>query len=157
KLNGATGARVWATYLGGEQLDEGLGIAVNPAGAVVVTGWTTSTHFPTHNPLAGQDTLHAGSGEDAFVTAISPDGAHFLFSTYLGGNQNGPGEGGATVSNANAIALDRAGNIYVTGWTEAADFPTVNPFQATKGYAQDVFVTELKADGSQILYSTFLS
>jgi hypothetical protein len=157
KVN-ANGTIAWATYLGGEQIDFGRAIAVNRQGDVFVIGDTVSSHFPTHNPLSGQSTLQANSGRDGFITEISPNGAQFLFSSYLGGNQNGPGEGGATPTDANAIALDKAGNVYLTGDTEAADFPTTaNAFQATKGYAYDAFITELSPDGSQILYSSFLS
>jgi hypothetical protein len=154
KLN-PSGSIVYATYIGGNQLDSAHGIAIDSAGDAFVTGYTTSPNFPNQNALQGS--LHANSGEDAFVTKINPTGTQFLFSTYLGGNANGPGEGGATFSIGNAIAVDKAGNPYVTGITEAADFVSANPFQAQKGYAQDVFVTELKTDGSQGLYSTFLS
>lgn len=157
KLNAAGTGFIYATYIGGNQIDQANGIAIDSAGNAFVTGYTLSGNFPNHNALQG--TLHVNSGEDAFITKVSPTGGSFVFSTYLGGNANGPGDGnGATVSIANAIATDKAGNVYVTGITEAADFATsANAFQTTKGYAQDVFATELKADGSQVLYSTFLS
>jgi hypothetical protein len=158
KLDGQTGAIDWATYIGGQFVDVGTGIAVNAADDVWVTGWTESADFPTHNPLSGQASLESNSGTDAFLTEISPDGAHFLYSTYLGGQQDGLYDGnGATPTEANAIALDSTGNVYLTGYTHAADFPTVNAFQSVKGFSENVFVTEIKSDGSQILYSTFLS
>jgi Beta-propeller repeat len=155
KLN-PNGSIAYATYIGGNQLDVANGIAIDAAGDAFVTGYTLSANFPIRNALQG--TFHVNSGGDAFVTRISPTGNQFLFSTFLGGNTNGPGEGGATFSTGNAIAVDGVGNPFVTGYTEAADFVTTpNAFQTTKGYAQDVFVTELKADGSQALFSTFLS
>jgi hypothetical protein len=155
KLN-PNGSIAYATYIGGNQIEEGHDIAIDKFGDAFVTGYTLSANFPTHNAVQG--TYHANSGGDVFVTKISPTGNQFLFSTYLGGNTNGPGEGGATFSEGNAIAVDGNGNPFVTGYTEAADFVTsASTFQSTKGYAQDVFVTELKADGSQVLYSTFLS
>jgi hypothetical protein len=156
KLNGGTGSILWATYIGGEQLDNGLAITVDKGGDSYVTGYTTSTLFPTHNPLSGQGSLLANSGLDVFVTELNPSGSQFLFSSYLGGNQNGPNENGATKSEAHAITMDSTGNIYLTGYTEAADFPTVNPFQAVKGQGLSVFVTEIGAGGSGILYSTYL-
>jgi hypothetical protein len=155
----ASGSVLYATYIGGSQLDVAYGIAVDGDGDAYVTGYTISDNFPTVNPLPGQGALHANSGEDAFVTEINPSGSQFLFSTYLGGNANNPNENGATLSQAHAITLDAAGNIYLTGYTLAADFPTVNAFQAHKGYGADAFVTELRAvgpSGSQIVYSTFL-
>ena len=157
KLNAASGSIVYGTYVGGNQLDDGLGIAVDKNGDAFVTGYTTSPNFPTKNPLSGQGALHPNSGQDAFVTEISPDGSSFLFSTYLGGNENGPGQAGSTFSIANAITLDSAGNIYLTGETYAADFPTTTgAFQTVKGSGIDVFVTEINAAATLVEYSTFL-
>jgi uncharacterized repeat protein (TIGR01451 family) len=68
------------------------------------------------------------------------------FSTYLGGT---------TTEQANAIAVDSAGNAYVTGQTQSADFPTKNPIQ-TYHTSWDVFVTKLNATGSAVVYSTYL-
>ena len=156
KLN-SSGSIVYATYIGGDQLDAGNAIAVNSSGDAFVTGYTTSPNFPTKNPLTGQSALHSNSGHDAFVTEISPNGSSFLFSTYLGGSQDEPGETGATVSTGNAITVDGAGNIDLTGQTYAADFPTTtNAFQPVIGDGIDVFVTEINAATTQVVYSTFL-
>jgi hypothetical protein len=156
KMNTSDGAIDYATYLGGEQLDVARGIAVDRSGDAFVTGYTISAQFPKTNPLPGQGALHVNSGQDAFVTEINPSGSQFLFSTYLGGSQNGPGQNGATKSQGNAITLDVFGNIYLTGFTEAADFPTANAFQPVKGAGMDVFVTEIRADETGLAYSTFL-
>jgi hypothetical protein len=70
------------------------------------------------------------------------------YSTYLGGSGYESGK---------AIAVDGAGNAYVTGDTASADFPTANPLQASSGTsASDVFVTKLNASGSALMYSTYL-
>jgi hypothetical protein len=152
----ASGAVSYVTYVGGEGLDVANAIAVDRFGNAFITGYTVSSRFPTRDPLPGQGALHAGSGMDAFVVEVNPTGSQFLFSTYLGGSANGPGENGSTKSHGNAIALDAAGNVYLTGYTLAADFPTVNAFQPVKGTGINVFVTEIKADHSAIVYSTFL-
>jgi hypothetical protein len=109
-----------------------------------VTGSTESADFPTANPL--QATL-AGSS-DAFVTKLKAGGPSRIYSTYLGGSG---GDGGS------GIAVDGAGQAYVTGVTSSTNFPTVSPFQATlAGGGTDAFVTKLNAAGAGLLYSTYL-
>jgi hypothetical protein len=144
KLNAAGAALVYSTYLGGSDVDWGDGIAVDSAGNAYVTGETYSTDFPTANPLQPANTAYW----DAFVTKLNAAGSALVYSTYLGGSS---GDGGA------GIAVDSAGNAYVTGWTMSADFPTVNPIQAAYGGGgSDTFVTEVNAAGSALVYSTYL-
>jgi hypothetical protein len=136
---------VYSTYLGGNGPDTGYGIAVDSAGNAYVTGSTDSTNFPTNNPFQG----HAGN-YDAFVTKLSPTGDALVYSTYLGG---GSGNG---IDIAKAIAVDSAGNAYVTGYTGSENFPTKNPFQGANHGSYDAFVTKLSPDGSALVYSTYL-
>ena len=96
---GPTGTLLWATYLGGTGDDYATGIAVDSAGNVVVTGFTRSPDFPVFN--AAQVT-NAGDW-DGFLTKFDPTGSKLIYSTYLGAN------------GAYALALDVAGNAYVTG------------------------------------------
>ena len=91
----------------------GFGIALDGAGNAYLTGDTASADFPT-TPGAF-DTTYNG-GYDAFVTKLDASGAALVYSTYLGGS-GGPTEG-------YGIALDGAGNAYLTGYTDSADFPT---------------------------------
>lgn len=100
----------YSTYLGGSSLDWGQAIAMDSTGRVFVTGWTFSADFPTQVPW--QPDLH--NSYDAFVSKFSIDGSALEFSTYLGGEDNDGGFG---------IALDRAGNVFVTGSTLSTDFP----------------------------------
>jgi len=134
---------VFSTYLGGSGGDAGMGIAVDGAGQVYVTGSTGSTDFPTMN--AFQPTW-AGS-EDAFVAQLSPDGTALNFSTYLGGNGFDGGRG---------IAVDGAGLVSVTGSTRSTDFPTANALQPALAGDSDAFVARLTADGATLVYSTYL-
>jgi len=77
-----------------------------------------------------------------------------VYTSYLGGSGNDNGTG---------IAVDAAGNAYVTGHTDSTDFPTVNPFQSTNPRGSSpgegdgcVFISKVSADGSKLLYSTYL-
>jgi uncharacterized protein (TIGR03437 family) len=143
KLNAAGSALVYSTYLGGSSYDYGSGIAVDAAGNAYVTGYTSSTNFPTANPLQA---TNAGGYYDAFVAKLSAAGSALVYSTYLGGSARDYGNG---------IAVDAAGNAYVTGSTYSTDFPMANPFQTSRGDF-DAFVAKLNAAGSALVYSTYL-
>ena len=143
KINPTGSALVYSTYLGGSGGDSGRGIAVDSADNAYVAGFT-STDFPTKNPL--QATY--GGNIDAFVAKINPTGSALVYSTYLGGSGGDYGYG---------IAVDGAGNAYVTGLTSSTDFPTKNPLQATYGGGySDAFVAKVNPTGSALVYSTYL-
>jgi RHS repeat-associated protein len=152
KLNAAGSAPVYSTYLGGNDLDFGLAIAVDSAGSAYVTGWLNSTNFPT-TLGAFQPTF--GGNFDAFVTKLNAAGSALVYSTYLGGGSRDEGHG---------IAVDSAGSAYVTGLTLSTNFPTMNPITGAcegfcgMGYAArfDAFVTKLHTAGSALVYSTYL-
>jgi sugar lactone lactonase YvrE len=71
------------------------------------------------------------------------------YATYLGGNQT---------DSASAIAVDSAGDAYITGQTYSANFPTtVGAYSvAEKASSQDVFVTKLNPQGTALVYSTYI-
>ena len=139
---------VFSTYLGGAENDEGIGIALDAGTNVYVTGFTSSTNFPTAKTLR----TNYNGNTDAFVTKLSPHGTAYVYSLYLGGTNNDQGEG---------IAADLAGHAYVAGLTSSTNFPTTNAIQTllngTTNYASayDVFLTKLTADGSNLVYSTY--
>jgi Beta-propeller repeat len=149
KINPEGSALVYSTYLGGSDVDEGYGIAVDEDGNAYVTGSTKSTDFPTKNALQpdiviGPEPLF---NRDVFMTKLNADGSALVFSTYLGG---------IFADEGYDLAIDNERNVYIAGNTSSIDFPTVNPLQSTfKGF-MDVFVAKLKADGSALLYSTYL-
>jgi hypothetical protein len=156
KLNTAVSraeALVYSTYLGGNVSDYPYGIAVDSSGNAYITGGTESTAFPV-TTAAYQGTQHAGSCDyftpdcyNAFVTKLNASGGNLVYSTYLGGTTN---------DIAQAIALDSAGDAYITGFAQSSDFPTLNALQSTLGGTQDAFVTELNPTGSAPVYSTYL-
>ena len=134
---------VYSTFLGGGNIDEGIGVAVDDSGNAYVTGGTRSVNFPTAGPL---QPTHTGD-IDAFVTKLDWEGK-VIYSTYLGNESND--EGGD-------IAVDAEGNVYLVGTTRSRNFPTVNPVQSDYGGGSfDAFVAKLSADGSALIYSTFV-
>jgi Beta-propeller repeat/FG-GAP-like repeat/Viral BACON domain/Putative binding domain, N-terminal/FG-GAP repeat len=118
-------------------------IAVDSNNNAYITGYTGASNFPTQNPF--QSSLKGGS--NAFITKLSADGASLVYSTYLGGSVNESGTG---------ITVNGNGNAYVTGDTSSSDFPTVTPFQSTYHGGGDAFVTELSANGTSLVFSTYL-
>jgi len=141
----------WATYLGGGGTvlggsgdDYGLGVATDGSGNVYVTGYTASgTWIP-----AGYDTSINGS-YDAFVAKLNASGSSLLYATYLGGTYGDRGRD---------IAVDSAGNAYITGstgssgWATAGAYDnTFNGIPAING-SIDAFVAKLSASGSSLLY-----
>lgn len=143
KLNSGGSALGYSTYLGGSGGDFGQGIAVDTGGNAYITGSTQSADFPVANAFQGT----SGGGSDAFITKLDPAGATLLYSTFLGGSNSDSGQ---------AIAVDNAGEAYVTGFTFSTNFPTKNPVQSTNNGGADVFVTKLNAAGSQLVFSTYL-
>jgi hypothetical protein len=137
---------IYSTYLGGSGGEWGFAIAVDGAGSAYVAGHTGSPNFPTASPLQG--TL--GGSTDAFVAKLNAEGSALVYSTYLGGS------GDESAGPEGVIAVDGAGNAYVTGSTTSSDFPTASPLQGTLNGPSDAFVTKLNAAGSALVYSTYL-
>jgi hypothetical protein len=144
----------YSTYLGGGSNDYGTAITVDSTGSAYVTGYTSSTNFPT---TSGAFQTSCGGGcsggtSDAFVSKLDPTGSFLVFSTYLGGSANDYGNG---------ITLDASNNVFIVGQTFSTNFPTTaGAFQtrcSPDGCASgDVFVTELSSAGSNLIYSTYL-
>ncbi len=111
KLSSDGGALVYATYLGGSDVDSSFGIAVDTRGSGYVIGTTESTDFPM--TAGAYDTSYNGEG-DAFLAKLSHSGA-LVYATYLGGSTDDAGNG---------IAVAPDGAVYVAGGTESTDFPT---------------------------------
>jgi hypothetical protein len=163
---GSTGTKSWATFVSGNNDDEGYGIAIDSVGNVWVVGDTFSAIF---YPLTVAGTVlnttfnHSGTlnppANDGFVVELSPTAASYLYATYLGGSFS---------DQINAIAIDSTDNVYVAGETNSADFPTAGtPYQSTCGSDQkcnatastsyyDAFVAKLATGGASLVYSTYI-
>jgi hypothetical protein len=142
KLSPNGGSLVYATYMGGRGDDRALGIAVNAAGAAHVCGRTSSINFPI---LSAAQTS-PGGGRDGWVAKLNPAGNALVYSTYYGG---------ALDDSANGIAVDAAGNAYVTGETNSPDFRVVSAYQNSARGGQDAFAVKFGPSGA-VIYSTFL-
>jgi hypothetical protein len=160
---------LYASYLGGDG-DEASGIAVDSAGNAYVTGMTSSSNFPTTSGAFQRS--YGGGLSDVFVTKFNPSlsgAASLVYSTYLGGSgMDGyqfPGPGAWNAQINGGIAVDSAGNAYVTSTTSSHDFPTTpGAFQVKSSFGKngsfnspsDAFVTKLNATGTALVYSDYI-
>jgi len=141
----ATGTNHYVTRIGGANTDTAEAIAVDSSGDAYVGGETTSADFPTVSAI--QASIDAG--DDGFIAKLNPAGSALLFSTFWGGN---------SVDLVTSLALDTSNNVYVGGITSSTDFHTTSGVLQTSGKGGgDSFVSEIKSDGSAVVYSTYLS
>lgn len=168
------GAILFSTLLGGENVDRGTGIAYG-SGGIYVAGTTFSQDFPTHNAFQ----VHGDITGAAFVTKLTIDGTGFIYSTYIGGTDVSPhllgvGQSSATDTpepeatpvededppsglEASGLAVDSAGDAYITGDARTRTLPLRNAVQPNaRGTNVTAFVTELAPAGSALVYSTYL-
>lgn len=154
KISSDGSTLVYSSYLGGTNQEDRINagtpgsIAVDSTGAAYVSGDTQSTDFPVLN--AYQPNLVGTS--DMFITKISPSGSSIVYSTYLGGERTEAVFG---------MTVDSSGKVYVVGDTQSFEYPTANPAQAAcvpspDGSCYDAAVSVLSADGSALVYSTYL-
>lgn len=144
---GLSSAKFFA-LIGGTLEDRAVAITADPQGNTVILLNTESPDFPTRNAI--QPALSGNSS--LAVIKLSADGQQVIFSTYLGGEALPLGFSGRA-----DVALDPAGQIYITGTTSSQNFPVTNgAFQPRPGTGTpDGFVTKLNPDGS-LVYSTYL-
>ena len=142
KLSAEGNQLLFSTLLGGERNDEGYGIALDNAGDIVVAGIAYSTQFPTVNAINPK----ALGGGDSFIAKFNAPDYRLAYSTYFGGNGN---------DEIHALAVDGAGNAYVTGLTTSNNLSTKDVFQP-QFKSQDAFVAKLNADGSKLEFCSYL-
>ena len=147
KLTPDGSALAFATYLGGAG-DEWISthnLTLDNQGNVYISTWTSSANFPT-TPGAFQ-TSYGGGSSDMAISKLSSTGG-LLLSTYLGG---------VDAENPDGLSTDTSGNVFLTGDTSSANFPTTAAaYQPQKNGGQDAVLVWLSADFSDLLYSTFM-
>ena len=147
----------FTTFLGGSSLESGASIVVDAGGNTYITGTTQSPYFPT-TAGAFDRTGAAQNFAEAFVSKLNASGTALIYSTFIGGSNMEFGR---------RIAIDAAGNAYITGQTKSSNFPvTGSAFDRTINIppncprcstdVTDGFVTKLNATGSALVYSTYL-
>ena len=141
KLNSSGTALIYSTYIGGTNFDYLAGIAVDGTGAVWATGYTSSSDFP----ISGAYQRSLKGVYDAFAVKLNPNGS-LAYSTYLGGPGEDLGYG---------VAVDHAGNAYLTGFASAGFPTTPHVYQVTSAGPPDAFVTKFSSSGT-LVWSTFL-
>lgn len=140
---------VFSTYLGGAYKygDIGNDIAVDAAGNVYVTGRSYYSRFPVTQGAFQTDPKPVGPFDTtAFVAKFDPTGSRLIYATYLGG------EGGETTGEG--IAVDAAGDAYVSGYTSSKGFPTTSG--ALRASGTGGFVVKLNPQGGGLIYSTLV-
>lgn len=141
----------YSTFLGGNDADTCYNIAVDSSGSAYVVGATFSFNFPvTQTPYGGTAAAPSDTNTPAFVAKFKPDGSRLVYSALLGGAKG--------LTQLNQIAVDQTGRAFVTGVTQASDYPlTSNAISTTIGSNSKTVVAAISADGSKLVYSTFLS
>ncbi len=125
-LNSAGSALLYSTFLGGEDNDSGLDLALDIAGNVSVTGYTASHNFPT--TADAFDSSFNGDYLDAFIARLDSTGSELVYSTFMGGNDEDIGS---------VVALDVFGDLIIAGQTSSDDFPvTPGAFDTSPGESQ---------------------
>ena len=148
KLAPGAGSVVWSTYLGGPGWEGARGIAVDPAGYVVVAGYVRGAGFPT--PPGGPSVGSQPSGPDvmhAFVTRLNPSGTAIVYTALPGGKA---GRSGIPLTEAGGLVVDAAGNAYASGYTWSPEFPVLGGLNQTLNGDLDAFAIKLSPAGSLI-------
>jgi hypothetical protein len=136
---------VYSTYVGGNTHEEATCIKVDTSGNAYIAGWTQSSDFPT---TPGAFDRIKNEKKDVFVTKINSAGNGLIYSTYIGGIDD---------DEANSLAIDANGNVYITGRTYSFNFPTTpGSIDTSLNGTSDAFVTKINAAGTSLIYSTFL-
>ncbi len=140
---------VGSTLLGGDRYDESRCITFDLQGNVYICGITSSTAFPVRGVARAYDSTYNSGIYDAFVAKFTASLSTLLYSSYLGGS----GE-----DNANAVAVDATGNMYLAGFTVSTDFPhSANAIDSVyNGGNRDMFAAKLSADGGTLLFGTYI-
>lgn len=140
----------YSTLLGGGDAEAAISMAVDSAGSVYVAGVTTSLAFPLTSPYLSTPNPTA---VDAFIAKLNATGTALVYSTYLNGGDD-------TDQIVEALVVNGAGQATIGGSTVSASFPTTpGAFQTTTTdtCCSDGFITRLSANGSSLMYSTYIA
>lgn len=145
-------------------------ITVDSKGSAYIVGATRSPNYPTtsgafHRRGPTPPTSKLPNGHAAiFVTKLAPNGYDYVYSTFISGTEstctNPKNINGYILGSfSDAVAVDSAGNAYITGWTDDQNFPTSSSAyqrQLADPCAENAVVVKLNPQGSGLAYSTYL-
>ena len=134
---------VYSSYFGGSGEEYATDISLDDSGYVYFASQTTSSNFPVVGASGAYNHLHGAM--DVTLTKLTPDCSAIVWSLYIGGSYYDSWPG---------VATDRFGNVYISGNTYSADFPTLNPLYPYNQGNGDDFVAKFNRAGT-LLYSTF--
>jgi photosystem II stability/assembly factor-like uncharacterized protein len=135
------GSQIWATFLGGSDLDRAVALALDAQSNVYVAGNTSSIDFPATLPPIGQGGLGT-----SFLARLDTDG-NLIYAVVLDG---------AGLNSASGLAVDSQGNAYLVGQTSSASFPTTpGAFDTQFGGNGNGFIAKFGPDGA-LLYASYL-
>ena len=135
-----------STYLGGSAVEQDNYLALDSSGNVYVVGSTESADFPTTS--GAYDRIFNGGSEDVYISKLNNGLTELLASTFLGGNN---------YDRVNSLALDNAGDVYLSGYTWSADFPTTpGAYDRSHNGIWDIFISKFDNNLTTLLASTFL-
>ena len=156
--------RIYATYLGGNGLDQPHSLVADAAGNLVIAGRTNSGSTFPGTLIPGS----TGGGYDIFVTKINATGTAIIGSSRIGGI----GNDGVNITDSrngenslqrfygddgrSEVILDGAGNILVASSTQSANFPIVGGFQASSGGLQDAVLLKFNSNATALIWSTYM-
>ena len=146
KFNPSGSTVLYNTYIGGSLSEVAYAIDVDANGKAFIAGQTDSTNFPMINARQTSHGINTKpDGLEGFVTKLNASGA-IEYSTYHGNPNNGDDW-------VDSIAVDSAGNAYVSGATSGVGFPVMNAYQNVVKGPYDGYLSKLSPSG-QLLYST---
>jgi hypothetical protein len=141
---------IYATYIGGANAPTSVdALTVDSGGNVFLAGTTASTAFPTRRPIRvkAKPSADCPDASEAFAMKFGAD-HQVAYSTFIGGGCR---------DEAASVAVDLAGDAYVTGWTNSTDFPCRHGFQCGTARPPAAFVAKIAADGTSVAYSFLLN
>ena len=145
RLKGDLSAMLQMTYLGGSSYDTATSLTLDSAGNVIVTGWTSSTNFPT---TSGSYLTPGSTGRDAFIAKLSPELNTLLAATRYGGDDDDYPAKVRTLS---------SGEIVVAGHTESSTYPTTSAtYDNARGGSTDAFISKFSANLNTLIASTYV-
>ena len=139
----SSGIRQWGTYFGGSGSEQLFDLFVQPNGITYVSGDTFSSSNVASS--GAHQTIYGGGIDDALIVKFDPNGLR-LWSTYFGGTEHDIAE---------AITVDKLGNVIITGHTESTNnMATAGSYQPNYNFGYDVYLAKFNANGT-LLWCTY--